>query len=601
VAFRLSGSKRPFRGLLESTGTSSAIVAARTTGTPKNAVALPAASSDNRIPIDAHTLESIRLEVLSVIPESLYSVALAIIGSDTVRLMHEVGYYEEENSNGRGSGDGSSSSGSGSSILASLSRISIADGRSEETDAEKAERRVQELISALQTLVQGVGSVHRTIESWEEAQAALSEVLILPGEIEDIRRAEEARKLQEEAKEEEDEARQQEEFAAPSRRGGRGTIAAFIARSAKLRSSGKVQVIKRNLSVKKYAGLIQLAQLDSQRKFKQLTCTSIPPPIAASAADDEASLPSPGVVAQSSILSPSQRMDRLIDQRFQEAEAAARAKERDEAERQDAEIAAREEREEAEAAAAEAANRASSLLRPLTEEEQEIVRDAIYGIGPPDEVLATSDTDSVQRQSLHKLQPGVWLNDEVIHYFLLMLARRDAKLCEEHPSRKPCHFFKSFFITKILDDGRGYRYANVKRWSKKVPGKDIFNLDRIFFPVNVGGMHWTVAVAFMQEKRIQFFDSMCGSGIEYLEALFRYIKDEHKAKKGSPLPDEDEWELVECRPDTPQQENGFDCGVFTCMFCDFLSTDCPLNFSQEHITQCRERIALSVMKGVAIE
>ena len=536
-----------------------------------------------------------------MIPESLYSVALAIIGSDTVRLMHEVGYYEEENSNGFGGGGGRSSSGSGSSILASLSRISISDSRSEETDAEKAERRVQELISALQTLVQGVGSVNRTIESWEEAQAVLSGVLILPDEIEDIRRAEEARKQQEEAQEEEDEARQEGESAAPSRRGGRGTIAAFIARSANLRSSGKIKVIKRNLSVKKYAGLIQLAQLDSQRKFKQLTCASIPPPIFPTAADDEAAIPSPGVIAQSSILSPSQRVDRLIDQRFQEAEAAARAKERDEAERQDAEIAAREEQEEAEAAAAEAANRASSLLRPLTEEEQQIVRDAIYGIGPPDEVLATSDTDSVQRQSLHKLQPGVWLNDEVIHYFLLMLARRDAKLCEEDQSRKHCHFFKSFFITKILDDGRGYRYANVKRWSKKVPGKDIFNLDRIFFPVNVGGMHWTVAVAFMQEKRIQFFDSMCGSGIEYLEALFRYIKDEHKAKKGSPLPDEDEWELVECSPDTPQQENGFDCGVFTCMFCDFLSTDCPLNFSQEHITQCRERIALSVMKGVAIE
>ena len=114
-------------------------------------------------------------------------------------------------------------------------------------------------------------------------------------------------------------------------------------------------------------------------------------------------------------------------------------------------------------------------------------------------------------------------------------------------------------------------------------------------------MHWTVAVIHMTEKRIQFYDSMSGSGDRYLEGLMQYLQDEHMAKKGCPLPDADEWELVESTPDTPQQRNGYDCGVFTCMFCDFLSTDCPLTFSQEHITQCRERIALSIMKGVAIE
>lgn len=119
--------------------------------------------------------------------------------------------------------------------------------------------------------------------------------------------------------------------------------------------------------------------------------------------------------------------------------------------------------------------------------------------------------------------------------------------------------------------------------------------------VNVSGMHWTVAVIHMTEKRIQFYDSMSGSGDRYLEGLMRYLKDEHLAKKGCPLPDEEEWELFESTPDTPQQRNGYDCGVFTCMFCDFLSTGCPLTFSQEHVNQCRERIALSIMKGVAIE
>lgn len=45
---------------------------------------------------------------------------------------------------------------------------------------------------------------------------------------------------------------------------------------------------------------------------------------------------------------------------------------------------------------------------------------------------------------------------------------------------------------------------------------------------------------------------------------------------------------------------GYDCGVFTCMFADFLSKDCPLMFTQHHVDQCRQRIALSIMSGQAI-
>lgn len=240
-----------------------------------------------------------------------------------------------------------------------------------------------------------------------------------------------------------------------------------------------------------------------------------------------------------------------------------------------------------------------NALRPLTEKEQHIVQTAIFGYGPPNEILATSDTDTVQRESMWRLKPGQWLNDEVIHYFLLCLSRRDQQMCQKDSSRKRSHFFKSFFVSKLMDEASGYRYQNVKRWSKKVAGKDVFALDKIIFPVNVGGVHWTCAVAFMQEKRIQFYDSMGGGGQRYVNGLLRYFEDEHKDKKKKPL-DTSEWNLVTCEPDTPQQLNGFDCGVFTCMFADFLSRDMPLIFSQEHVTECRERIALSIMNGSAL-
>lgn len=181
-----------------------------------------------------------------------------------------------------------------------------------------------------------------------------------------------------------------------------------------------------------------------------------------------------------------------------------------------------------------------------------------------------------------------------------------------------------------------------QRLSQPPQGKDIFELDKVVFPINQSGMHWVCAVLFVQEKRLQFYDSLGGDGSEYLEFLFRYVQDEHLDKKKQPLPDVREWQLIPCQEDTPRQLNGalgrwqrrccrvkslrrwpsrnvfllltpfvvfspflfvsgYDCGVFTCMFADFVSRDAPLTFDQSHVAECRERIALSILQGTALE
>ena len=100
-----------------------------------------------------------------------------------------------------------------------------------------------------------------------------------------------------------------------------------------------------------------------------------------------------------------------------------------------------------------------------------------------------------------------------------------------------------------------YNYKNVKGWSKKVPGKDVFNLKYIFFPINLNNKHWTVAVIFMEAKRIQYYDSMGHTDMAKLERLLEYVKDEYRAKNGKEM-DAMEWGLVPCKMDTPRQENG---------------------------------------------
>jgi hypothetical protein len=124
----------------------------------------------------------------------------------------------------------------------------------------------------------------------------------------------------------------------------------------------------------------------------------------------------------------------------------------------------------------EASERALELMRPLSDEEQAMVDDAIFGPADDEnEVVASEGADKVIRSSMRKLAPRRWLNDEIIHYFYVMLSKRDAELCKNDPNRKRSHFFKSFFITKLLQEGHHtqdgqYDYNSVKRWSRFVPG-----------------------------------------------------------------------------------------------------------------------------------
>ena len=257
-------------------------------------------------------------------------------------------------------------------------------------------------------------------------------------------------------------------------------------------------------------------------------------------------------------------------------------------------------------------NHIANFLKPFTEEEKKIVQRTIYGMGREADILArclnnkTGFVDSVQRESMHRLQPGKWLNNEIINFSFATLRLRDAEMFRDYTcssTKKRSNFFKSFFIANLLDEGvsNRFKYENVKSWSKYVPGGDIFGLDMVFMPVNIGNVHWACLAIFVQKRRIQYYYSLGGDGLYYMDAVMEYLKEEWKSKNGGEdLPHQTEWRKVRTTIETPKQQNGFDCGVFTCMFADFLSLGYPLLFTQEHITYCRERIALSIMQRGAV-
>lgn len=114
--------------------------------------------------------------------------------------------------------------------------------------------------------------------------------------------------------------------------------------------------------------------------------------------------------------------------------------------------------------------------------------------------------------------------------------------------------------------------------------------------VLIGNTHWTLLVAYIQKKEIHYYDSMSGSGKKHLEGIRDWIIDEAKVKKGIEL-DPNEFKLVSRERHVPQQENGFDCGVFSIICADYLTDDLPLDYGQNDMWYFRKKICASIIKG----
>ena len=195
-------------------------------------------------------------------------------------------------------------------------------------------------------------------------------------------------------------------------------------------------------------------------------------------------------------------------------------------------------------------------------------------------------------RKLRCLKPNTWLNDEVINFYMKMLQERDDTLFERDKNRRHSHFFNTFFAERLLKTDKHYKYENVKKWSKKL---DIFEMDKIFFPINIDNMHWTLAVVYPQEKRIEYFDSMRGKGKFYMDGLLQWIKDE-AATKEHPINIE-EWTTYSRSDEIPQQGNGFDCGMFAIIAADFLLDNLPLQYSQQNMEFFRMKIIVHILNG----
>lgn len=200
------------------------------------------------------------------------------------------------------------------------------------------------------------------------------------------------------------------------------------------------------------------------------------------------------------------------------------------------------------------------------------------------QVIVSKFSMNISRKDLQTLDGLQWLNDEVINFYMELIKLRS----EEVDHLPKVHVMNTFFIGKLMQQG----HSGVRRWTRKV---DIFSCDIIPVPVHVGGVHWCMSVIHMRNKTISYYDSMGHANTAVLDALEQYLKDESLDKKKEHF-DTSDW-TIECVRDCPQQRNGSDCGVFSCMFAEFLSRDSKISFDQQHMQYFRRKMVCEIATG----
>lgn len=213
------------------------------------------------------------------------------------------------------------------------------------------------------------------------------------------------------------------------------------------------------------------------------------------------------------------------------------------------------------------------------------------------DIVAEVKFETVSGTSLARLQPGQWLNDELVNAYV--------EIIKSTGTDQNDLFATSFFMDQLLQVTQGtettrrkqggYNFKKVARWLKKSL-KSLFQPQtrNLFIPVNVGGNHWTLVVVRLQEGRIEYYDSLSGKGQIFMNAVMLFLKDAHMKLEGSDIGADWETQFVQ----GPTQRDGHNCGVFTLMNMLHLSQDQALDYFEPgvEIDDLRIKIARAIMR-----
>ena len=87
-----------------------------------------------------------------------------------------------------------------------------------------------------------------------------------------------------------------------------------------------------------------------------------------------------------------------------------------------------------------------------------------------------------------------------------------------------------------------------------------------------------------------------------MSVLWLFVHDTWKIlNMESTLPDNKQWKMIHCYDNIPRHRNGYDIGVFCCMYAERITKDLPLNFTQNDATAKRHFIWKTILQSHHLE
>ena len=289
----------------------------------------------------------------------------------------------------------------------------------------------------------------------------------------------------------------------------------------------------------------------------------------------------------------------------------------------------------------EAVNTIRRTISKLTNAEKQRFINITRGTHPNKDVLVKDFHTHVTYKIMRCLTPRMWLNDEVIHFYLNILIRsvhsdtnriclfpswffmalarlRKRKLNELSVSTRklPAVSRKSQYVFDYDSVKRYGPYLLLPcsylllpcshRWTNKLP-YPLWRYDRILVPIHDPG-HWKLLNISPRQRDVnRTFDlglfnpyNRTDPGLEVFKAIPYYLKHEinDKTKKYGLDKPRSQLHFDKTVPACPTQRNDYDCGVFLCSIAYCLSQGLPpTTFQTKHMPLFRHHIGLSIAQN----
>lgn len=191
---------------------------------------------------------------------------------------------------------------------------------------------------------------------------------------------------------------------------------------------------------------------------------------------------------------------------------------------------------------------------------------------------------NITRKDINTLRDNTWINDQIINFYLNLIAERS----KEANHLPKVYVMNTFFVPRLQDKG----YNAVSRWTRKV---DIFAFDIILIPIHINQNHWCIATVDLGNKTIKYYDSLGGTNDQVIRILSEYLEKESLDKRNQ-IFDITPFTRVNIK-DAPKQDNRSDCGIFSCKIAEYITKNAELNFTQKDIPQFRQKMILEILNG----